>query len=147
VREIHAEAFIRDDASPDSIELCGFDPSIQVANLGSRFDTHISMGHEGLKDNMLPEMHQCVLLEVPLALLTMVLNHVEHVLSVTSHVTNIVRPKIVPIQQLISEPTIVGLLCGLYDCGGIVGEENLIELLLLGGAQVGSCQFVFGTKI
>jgi hypothetical protein len=105
------------------------------------------MGHEGLKDNMLPEMHQCVLLEVPLALLTMVLNHVEHVLSVTSHVTNIVRPKIVPIQQLISEPTIVGLLCGLYDCGGIVGEENLIELLLLGGAQVGSRQFVFGTKI
>ena len=74
-REIHVEALIQDDASPDSIELCGFDTSVQVANLGSRVDTHISMGHQCLEDKMLLEMHQCVLLKVPLTLLTMVLDH------------------------------------------------------------------------
>ncbi len=123
------EVLIQDDVRPDGIELCGFDSSIQVSNLGSPVDTRISMGHQGLEDKMLPKMHQCVLAEVPLALLTMVSNPQEHFLGLASHVINVVRPKIVAVQKLISKPTIAGLLHGLNDREGIMGEKNLRELL------------------
>jgi hypothetical protein len=44
-REIHMQVLIRDDARSDGIKLRGFDPSVQVSNLGSRVDTRISMDH------------------------------------------------------------------------------------------------------
>jgi hypothetical protein len=91
--EVRAEAFIQDDASLHGIQRGAPDPSKQEMNLGSWIDTHVSMGHQGLKDKVLAEVHQCVLLEVPLMLLAMVLNCVEHGLSFTNHVTNIVRPR------------------------------------------------------
>jgi hypothetical protein len=87
------------------------------------------MGHQGLKDKVLAEVCQCVLLEVPLTLLAMVLNRVEDSLSFTSHVTNVVWPQIVHIQQLVGKSAISGLLCCLDDREGIVGEENLGKLL------------------
>ncbi len=87
------------------------------------------MSHQGLKDKVLAEVHQCVLLEGPLTLLTMVLNRVEHGLSFTSHVTNIVRPQIVRVRQLIGKSTVSSLLHSLDDREGIVGEDNLVELL------------------
>ena len=71
------------------------------------------MGHQGLKDKVLSEVCQCVLLEVPLTLLAMALNHVEHGLSFTSHVTKVVRPQIVRIQQLVGKLTVSGLLAAL----------------------------------
>ncbi len=87
------------------------------------------MGHQALKNKVLTEVHQCVLLEVPLTLLAMVLNCVEHGLSLTSHVANVVRPQVVRIQQLVSKSTVLGLLHCLDDREGIVGEENLSKLL------------------
>jgi len=87
------------------------------------------MGHQGLKNKVLAEVHQCVLLEVPLTLLAMVLNRVEHGLSLTGHVANVVRPQVVCIQQLVGKSTVSGLLCCLDDREGIVGEENLSKLL------------------
>ncbi len=113
--EVGAEAFIRDDAGLHSIQRGAPDPSKQETNLGSWVNTHISMGYQGLKDKMLTEVHQCVLLEVPLTLLDMVLNRVEHDLSFTSHVTIVVRPQIVCAQQLIGESTVSGLLRSLDD--------------------------------
>ncbi len=67
------------------------------------------MGHQGLKNKVLAEVHQCVLLG----------------LSLTGHVANVVRPQVVCIQQLVGKLTVSGLLCE-----GIVGEENLSKLLL-----------------
>ena len=98
VHEVHEEAFIRDDASLHRIQRGAPDPSKQEADLGSWVDTHVSMGHQGLKDKVLAEVHQCVLLEGPLMLLAMVLNRVKHGLSFISHITNIVWPQIVRVQ-------------------------------------------------
>ncbi len=90
---------------------------------------HISMSHQGLEERGLAKVHQCILLEVPLELLALVLNRAEHVLGIASHVTNVVRPKIVPVQQLVSESTVAGLLRGLDDRECIVGKEDLSKLL------------------
>jgi len=78
---------------------------------------------------MLAEVHQCILFEVPLACLSLVLNRSEHLLGFSSHVANIVRPKIVPVQQFVGELTVSGLLRGFDDRVGIMREENLSELL------------------
>ena len=89
------------------------------------------MSHQGLKvkDKMLAEVHQCVILEVPLTLLAIVISRGEHVLSFMGHVTNVVRPQIVRVQQLIGKSTVSGLLRSLDDREGIIGEENLGKLL------------------
>ena len=50
-------------------------------------------------------------------------------LSFTGHVANVVRPQIVRVQQLVGQSTVPGLLRCLDDREGIVGEENLSELL------------------
>ena len=97
-RKVRAEAFIRDDAGLHRIQRGAPDPSKQEANLGPWVDTHVSMGHQGLKDKVLVEVHQCVLLKGPLTLLAMVLNRFEHGLSFTSHITNVVWPKVVRVQ-------------------------------------------------
>ncbi len=57
------------------------------------------MSHQGLKDKMLTEVHQCVLLKVSLTLLAIILISLEYVLSFTGHVANVVRPQIVRIQH------------------------------------------------
>ena len=59
----------------------------------------------------------------------MVLNPVEHGLSFAGHVTNVVRPQIVHVQQLVGKSTISGSLRCLDDHEGTVGEENLDKLL------------------
>ncbi len=78
---------------------------------------------------MLAEVHQCVLFKVPLTRLSLVLDRSGHLLCFSSHVTNVVGPKIVPVQQLVGESTVSGLLRGLDDREGIKREENLSELL------------------
>ena len=127
--EVHAEVFIQDDVSLHDIQRGAPDPSKQETNLGSWVDTHVSMSHQGLKDKVLAKVHQCVLLEVPLTLFAMVLNHVEHELSFTGHVTSVVCPQIVRVQQLVGKSTVSSLLCCLDDREGIIGEENLGKLL------------------
>jgi hypothetical protein len=89
------------------------------------------MSHQGLKDKMLAEVRQCVLLKGPLTLLAIVLSSLQYVLSFTGHVANVVRPQIVRIQQLVGQLTVPGLLCCLDDREGIVGEENLAALLTM----------------
>ena len=70
-----------------------------------------------------------VLFEVPLTHLSLVLDRSEHLLCFSSHVTNVVGPKIVPEQQLVGKSTVPGLLRDLDDREGIMREENLGELL------------------
>ncbi len=61
--------------------------------------------------------------------LSLVLDQGKHLLCLSSHVTNIVGPKIVHEQQLVAKSTVPDLLCGLDDREGIMREENLGELL------------------
>ena len=91
-------------------------------NLQTWVHTGLFMRDKSLKDLVLLEVHQCILVKRPVAPFIMLSASGEGSLCLSSHVINIVWAKVVCVQKLVHQPTIVCHLCRLDDGEGVASE-------------------------